>query len=89
MTPRDLLDDCDGWNAEAAKQVKRLSEWRDGLLKESRRLKMTAACKALLVMPKMGGEEPAASVAPEPYPSQQLAQADPNLDIIEALKRKA
>ena len=84
----ELLARCETWNADAAMAIHSLSVRRAALLKDAKRLKMVAACKAILVAPKMGGEEPAASVAPEPYPSQQLAQADANLDIIPALQRK-
>ena len=69
----DLLAKCEAWTADAAMAMHSLSVRRAALLKDAKRLKMVAACKAILVAPKMGGEEPAAGVAPEPYPSGQPA----------------
>ena len=65
----DLLAKCEAWTADAAMAMHSLSVRRAALLKDAKRLKMVAACKAILVAPKMGGEEPAASVAPGPYPT--------------------
>lgn len=68
----DLLAKCEQWTADAAMAMHSLSVRRAALLKEAKRLKMVAACKAILVAPKMGGEEPgvaAVPTPPEPWPT--------------------
>ena len=67
----DLLARCESWTSDAAMALHGLTVRRTALLKEAKRLKLTAAVKSILVLPRMGDAEPVAAgpIAPGPYPS--------------------
>ena len=73
----ELLAKCEAWTADAAMAMHSLSVRRAALLKEAKRLKMVAACKAILVAPKMGGEEPVAAEAPAAHHVTTAVQFSP------------
>ena len=92
MTLQALLNDITEWQADAGALVRR----RSALLARARKLRMTAAVKPLLAVPRAG--EPEAAEAPSAYPGVEsalklkavgdAAEVPDPLDVPAALRRK-